>query len=159
MNNPNFGKPLTEAWIALAKLEKPVLSDSMKSKMSADRGTAIKVLDLKTQETSVHTSIKKAAGVIGVSHPAISKRLSQNKDSFIVVKKRYQVEKVNAPGTCPSREFSTMPIISSKPAGGSFTLSDIRDYQPVRVYLNSDKEKASIVGTDRYLQVSPYKIR
>jgi group I intron endonuclease len=126
MKNPNFGKPLTEAWIALAKIKKPALSESMKAKMSVDSGTALKVVDLKTQETSVYPSIKKAAKAIGVSHPAISKRLSKIKDSsFIVVKKRFQVEKVNVPGNCPSNGFRTMSTTCSK-SGGSPTLSKVR---------------------------------
>jgi len=97
VNNPNFGKTHskeTRALITLAKLGKSVLSESMKAKMSADRGTALKVLDLKTNEISVYTSLTKAAEGIGVSQPAISKRLSQTQGSFIV-KKRYQVEKVD----------------------------------------------------------------
>ena len=97
LNNPNFGKTHSKevrALITLAKIGKSFLSESMKARMSADSGTALKVVDLKTNETSVYTSIKKAAEAMGVTHPAISKRLSKHQGSFIV-KKRYQVEKVN----------------------------------------------------------------
>jgi hypothetical protein len=62
MNNPNFGKTHskeTRALITLAKLGKSFLSESMKSKMSIDRGTSLSVLDLKTNETSVYPSINK----------------------------------------------------------------------------------------------------
>lgn len=51
MNNPNFGKTHSKeirALITLAKLGKSFLSESMKAKMSADSGTALKVIDLKT---------------------------------------------------------------------------------------------------------------
>lgn len=97
MNNPNYGKTHSKeirALISLAKLGKSFLSDSVKAKMSEERGTAIKVLDLKTNETSVYTSIKKAAEAMGVAQPSISKRLSKTQGSF-TMKKRYQVEKVN----------------------------------------------------------------
>ena len=80
MNNPNFGKTHSKevrALITLAKLGKSFLSESVKAKMSADSGIALKVVDLETNETSVYTSIKKAAAAMGVSQPAISKRLSK----------------------------------------------------------------------------------
>ena len=44
--------------------------------MSEESGTALRVLDLKTNEISVYTSIKKAADRMGVTQPAVSKRLS-----------------------------------------------------------------------------------
>lgn len=97
MNNPHFGKTHSEetkALITLAKIGKSFLSESMKSKMSIDRGTTLKVLDLKTNETSVYSSITRAAEAMGVSQAAISKRFkNMTRDPFIV-KKRYKVEKV-----------------------------------------------------------------
>lgn len=97
--NPMFGVRKTHskeirALITLAKLGKSFLSDTVKAKMSKERGTAIKVIDLKTNETSVYTSIKKAAEAMGVAQPSISQRLSKTQGSF-TMKKRYLVEKVN----------------------------------------------------------------
>jgi group I intron endonuclease len=97
MNNPNFGKrhsKETRALITLAKLGKSFLSESMKSKMSIDRGTPLKVLDLKTNETSVYSSITKAADAMGVSQAAISKRFKNTSQDSFIIKKRYKVEKV-----------------------------------------------------------------
>lgn len=97
INNPNFGQTHSKeirALITLAKLGKSFLSDTVKAKMSEERGIAIKVVDLKTNETSVYTSIKKASEAMGVAQPSISQRLSKTQGSF-TMKKRYQVEKVN----------------------------------------------------------------
>lgn len=97
INNPNFGKTHSEetkALISLARLGKSILSESMKEKMSEERGTALRVIDLKTNETSVYTSITKAAKGMGVTQPSLSIRVKNTQGSFIV-KKRYQVEKIN----------------------------------------------------------------
>lgn len=84
----------TKALISLARLGKSILSESIKDKMSVDSGTAVKVLDLKTNEISVYTSITRAAEGMGVTQPSLSKRLKEAQGS-ITVKKRFQVEKVN----------------------------------------------------------------
>lgn len=97
INNPNFGKTHsaeTKALISLARLGKSILSESIKDKMSADSGTMVRVLDLKTNELSVYTSITRAAKAMGVTQPPLSKRLKETQGS-IIVKKRFQVEKVN----------------------------------------------------------------
>jgi group I intron endonuclease len=97
INNPNFGKipsEETKALIALARLGKSHLSESIKAKMSEEMGTAIRVIDLKTNEITVYTSINKAAKAMGVTQPSLSIRVKNTQGSFIV-KKRYQVEKVN----------------------------------------------------------------
>lgn len=97
MNNPNYGKTRsaeTKALISLARLGKSILSESIKDKMSADSGTAIRVLDLNTKDISVYTSITKAAKAMGVTQPPLSRRLKETQGS-IIVKKRFQVEKVN----------------------------------------------------------------
>lgn len=97
INNPNFGKITSEetkALITLARLGKSHLSESIKAKMSEERGTAIRVIDLKTNEITVYTSITKAAKAMGVTQPPLSRRVKNTQGSFIV-KKRYQVEKVN----------------------------------------------------------------
>lgn len=97
VNNPNFGKKHsaeTKALISLARLGKSFISKSIKDKMSIDRGTAIRVLDLNTNEVSVYTSITRAAEYMGVTQPLLSKRLKETQGS-IIVKKRFQVEKVN----------------------------------------------------------------
>ena len=97
MNNPNFGKTHskeTKALITLAKLGKSVLSETMKSKMSVDRGTSLKVLDLITNETSIYSSITKAAEAMGVSQASISKRFKNMTRNSFIIKKRYKVEKV-----------------------------------------------------------------
>jgi group I intron endonuclease len=97
INNPNFGKTHSEetkALISLARLGKSLLSESMKEKMSEERGTALRVIDLITNETSVYTSITKAAKAMGVTQPPLSRRVKNTQGSFIV-KKRYQVEKID----------------------------------------------------------------
>ena len=97
MNNPNFGKTHsaeTKALISLARLGKSFLSESIKDKMSADSGTPVRVLDLNMNEISVYTSITRAAKAMGVTQPPLSKRLKETQGS-IIVKKRFQVEKVN----------------------------------------------------------------
>jgi group I intron endonuclease len=96
MNNPIFGKPRSEetkALISLARLGKSFLSESIIDKMSEDNGTALRVLDLKTNETSIYTSITRAAKAMGVTQPPLSRRVKNTQGSFIV-KKRYQVERV-----------------------------------------------------------------
>jgi group I intron endonuclease len=111
-NHPLYGKKISEehlaklrnrklskktkALISAARLGKSYLSESAKAKMSKESVTAkaVKVIDLETNETSLYTSIKKAANVIGVTQPLLSKRLKKNQGP-ITVKKRYQVEKVN----------------------------------------------------------------
>ena len=96
MNNPNFGKTHceeTKSLICLAILGKSFLLESVKDKMSEDTGTALRVLDLKTNETSVYTSITRAAKAMGVTQPPLSRRVKNTQGSFIV-KKRYQVERV-----------------------------------------------------------------
>ncbi len=85
----------TKALIRLARLGKPHISEEAKSKMSEERGTAVRVLDLKTNETSVYTSTKKAAEAMGVAQTGVSRRLKKSPGS-IIVKKRYQVEKVDS---------------------------------------------------------------
>lgn len=98
INNANFGKrhsAETKALISLAKLGKSFLSESIKDKMSAEKGMSIKVLDLDTNLVSVYTSITRAAKAMGVKHPSLSKRLKETQ-GYIVVKKRFQVEKVNS---------------------------------------------------------------
>jgi group I intron endonuclease len=97
MSNPNFGKTHsaeTKASISLARLGKSFLSESMKDKMSVDSGTAIRVLDLNTKEVLDYSSVTRAAKAIGVTQPALSIRLKKTGGS-ILVKKRFQVEKVN----------------------------------------------------------------
>lgn len=97
VNNPNFGRKHsaeTKALISLARLGKSILKESIKNKMSVDSGTAVKVLDLNTNEISVYTSITRAAEGMGVTQPSLSKRLKETQ-GFITVKKRFQVEKVN----------------------------------------------------------------
>lgn len=95
-NNPRFGKTHTEETKALmraAQLGK-VLSESAKTKMSVDRGTAIKGFDLETNETSIFSSMKKAAEALGVTQPALSQRFK--KASSFLFKGRYQIEKINS---------------------------------------------------------------
>lgn len=97
INNPNFGRKHsaeTKALISLARLGKSILSESIKNKMSVDSGTAVRVLDLNTNEISVYTSITRAAEGMCVTQPSLSKRLKETQGS-ITVKKRFQVEKVN----------------------------------------------------------------
>lgn len=96
INNPNFGKTHskeTKALISLARLGKNFISESASYKMSKDTGTALRVLDLNTNETSIYTSITRAAEAMGVTQPGLSVRVKNTQGSFIV-KKRYQVERV-----------------------------------------------------------------
>lgn len=62
--------------------------------MSEESGTAYRFIDLKTNEIEVYTSITKAAKAIDMSQPPLSRRVNNTQGSFMV-KKRYQVEKVN----------------------------------------------------------------
>lgn len=152
INNPNFGKTHSKevrALITLAKLGKSILSESVKAKMSEESGTALRVIDLETNEISVYTSIKKAAEGMGVSQPAVSKRLSKSEDSF-VVKKRYQVEKVKDQSVTNDKSINIprsgrcIPV-NYQVSNGKRTMSTSSKPVPVRVYINSDKEKESIV--------------
>ena len=96
MNNPNFGKThseKTKSLISLARLGKSFLLESVKDKMSTATGTSLRALDLKTNETSVYTSITRAAKAMGVTQPPLSRRVKNTQGSFIV-KKRYQVERM-----------------------------------------------------------------
>nr|AMX22307.1 GIY-YIG endonuclease [Cryphonectria parasitica] len=99
INNPNFGKITSEetkALISLGRIGKSFLSESIKEKMSADNGTAIRVIDLNTNETSVYTSITKAAKAIGITQSTLSIRFKNTEGGSFIVKKRYQIEKVNS---------------------------------------------------------------
>lgn len=98
INNPNFGKTHskeTKALISLARLGKNFLSESARDKMSESTGTTLRVLDLKTNEISLYTSITRAAEAMGVARPSLGKRIKNTQGSFLV-KKRYQVEKVES---------------------------------------------------------------
>jgi len=180
MNNPNFGitrSEKTKALYTLARLGKSFLSDSMKAKMSERSGTSLSVLDLKTNETSVYPSIKKAAEAMGVSQPAITNRLSKNLDTF-VVKKQYQVKKVNKlsgtndklsgtndklsgtndklSGTndksidiVRSRVYKPVNSGASNGKRSMSTLSRCVPVIPVKFYSNSDKDKELIVNENK----------
>ena len=86
INNPNFGKTYSKeskALISLARLGKSILSDSIKAKMSAEKGTALRFIDLETNETSVYPSITKAAQGMGVTQPPLSRRVKNTQGPFI----------------------------------------------------------------------------
>jgi group I intron endonuclease len=78
INNPHYGKnhsEETKAQIRAARLGKSYLSESTKARMSEERGiAAIRVIDLETNETSVYTSLKKAAEAMGITRPLLSMR-------------------------------------------------------------------------------------
>ena len=96
-NNPNFGKKHskeTKALISLSRLGKSFLSEEVKNRLSKDSGTAVKVINLTTNETTVYTSIIRAAKGMGVTHPSLSKRLKTSKGP-ILVKSLFKVELVN----------------------------------------------------------------
>ena len=96
ISNPNFGKTHskeTKALISLARLGKNFLSELARDKMSKDTGTALRVLDLKTNKVSIYTSITRAAEAMGITQPSLGKRVKKTQ-GFFIVKKRYQVEKV-----------------------------------------------------------------
>jgi hypothetical protein len=61
--------------------------------MSEDTGTALRVFDLKINETSVYTSKARAAKAMGVTRLPLGRRVKNTQGSFLV-KKRYQVERV-----------------------------------------------------------------
>lgn len=97
ISNPNFGKTHsaeTIASIRSARSGKSFLSNSMKDKMSLDSGTAVRVLDLNTNETSVYTSLTRAAKAMGVTRPPLARRLKETQGT-IIVNKRFQVERVD----------------------------------------------------------------
>ena len=83
----------TKALISLARLGKNFLSELARDKMSKDTGTALRVLDLKTNKVSIYTSITRAAEAMGITQPSLGKRVKKTQ-GFFIVKKRYQVEKV-----------------------------------------------------------------
>jgi hypothetical protein len=64
--------------------------------MSESTGTALRVLDLKTNETSIYTSLTRAAEAMGVTRPPLGRRVNNTQGPFLV-KKRYQVERVVKP--------------------------------------------------------------
>jgi len=161
INSPSFGRKWSEktkALYTLARLGKSFLSESMKAKMSEQSGTSLSVLDLKTNETSVYPSIKKAAEAMGVSQPAITKRLSKNLDTF-VVKKKYQVKKVNRPQGTNDNDISIVQSQPSKPVNSRVpngkrsmsTSSRCVPAIPVKTYSNPDKEKELIVNDNKGL--------
>jgi len=95
-NNPRFGKTHTEETKALlraARLGK-VLSESAKTKMSVDKGTAIKVFDKEMNVTSTFSSITRAAEGLGVTRQALLYHFK--KSSSFLFKGRYQIEKINS---------------------------------------------------------------
>jgi len=69
-----------------------IQDEEVKTKISEIKGTPIKVLDLETNATSTHFSIRKAAEILGVTHKALTYHFKKT-DSF-VFKDRYLVEKV-----------------------------------------------------------------
>jgi group I intron endonuclease len=98
INNPNYGKTHskeTKAKISLARLGKNFISESTRAKMSEYTGTALRVLDLKTNDISLYTSITRAAKAMGVTRPSLGKRLKNTQGPFLV-KNRYQIEKMES---------------------------------------------------------------
>ena len=159
INNPNFGKTRSEktkALYTLARLGKSFLSEAMKAKMSERSGTSLSVLDLKTNETSVYPSIKKAAQAMGVSQPAITKRLSKSLDTF-VVKKQYQVKKVNILSETNDKSIDIVRSQTYKPVNSGVsngkrsmsTSSRFVPVIPVKIYSNSDQDKELIVDDNK----------
>jgi group I intron endonuclease len=69
-------------------------SKETKNKISVARGTMVKVLDLETNETSIFSSIKKAAESVGVSHSTLLYYFK--KSSSFILKHRYQIEKCSS---------------------------------------------------------------
>jgi group I intron endonuclease len=67
-------------------------SEETKAKISEEKGTPIKVIDLNTNVSSTYTSIRKAAEMLGVTHKALSYHFK--KTNSFVFKGRYLVEKV-----------------------------------------------------------------
>ncbi len=155
----NLGKTRSEktkALYTLARLGKSFLSESMKAKMSERNGTSLSVLDLKTNETSVYPSIKKAAEAMGVSQPAITKRFSKNLDTFMV-KKQYQVKKVNKLLETNDKSIDIVRSQAYKPVNygvsngkrSMSTSSRCVPVIPVKIYSNSDLDKELIVNENK----------
>jgi len=101
MSEAQKGKTLTEeskkkisvAMFGNKKFLGKTHSEVSKAKISEARGTTVKVLDLNTNETSIFSSMNKAAKALGVTQPALSKRFVGTTDSF-VLKGRYQITKI-----------------------------------------------------------------
>ena len=81
-NNPMFGKT------------GKTLSEEMKARISATQGTAVKVMDIETNETITYSSINRAAEALGISQQRLSYQFKKNPLSSFVLKGRYQIEKV-----------------------------------------------------------------
>ena len=89
----NLGKNLSEDTKAkMSEAHKGKnLSEETKAKISAAQGTAIKVLDLKTNEKKTYTSMSNAAKALGITKQTLSKHLKTT-NSF-VLKGCYLIEK------------------------------------------------------------------
>lgn len=93
-NHPLFGKTCSEetkSKISEARKGQKILEET-KAKMSAKKGTLVKVLDFETNETITYSSINKAAKALGVSQQRLSYHF-QETNSFIL-KDRYQLDKL-----------------------------------------------------------------
>jgi predicted transcriptional regulator len=106
----------------------------------------------------VYPSIKKAAEAMGVSQPAITKRLSKNLGTF-VVKKQYQVKKINNLSGTNDKSIDIVQSRVYKPINSGIsngkrsmsTLSRCVPVIPVKIYSNSDQDKELIVNDNKGL--------
>jgi group I intron endonuclease len=92
-NHPLFGKTHSKKSKAQMSEAHKGKNHSVetKAKISAKKGTSVKVLDFDTNETITYCSIPKAAEALGVRRQALSYHFKKT-NSFIF-KARYQIEK------------------------------------------------------------------
>ena len=68
------------------------MSQETKSKISAAKGTAVKVTDLEKNTSEIFSSIKKAAKMLNIDNSSLSLNLKNT--NYFIYKNRYNIEKM-----------------------------------------------------------------
>ena len=96
-NNPNFGKKHskeTKALISLSRLGKSFLSEEVKNRLSKDSGTAVKVITLTTNETTVYNSLRQTAEALSTDLKSLryNENIQKERGINVPFKKQYVVK-------------------------------------------------------------------